>query len=275
MPELPEVEAYRRLATAAVGRPIKAVTVHDPRFVRGTVTPRRLAAVLTGASFGAARRRGKLLVLDIAAPSRAGSTAGAGPRAIAHRLGIRFGMTGRLVVDGRVGVERLIYASTTDDAKWDRFTVSFGDGGTLVVHDPRLLGGVLLDPDEDALGPDALTVTPSELRRALAGSAAPLKARLMDQARLAGVGNLIADEVLWRASLAPHRRAGSLTAPEQRRLHHHLRAGLDELSERGGSHLGDLMPSRHRGGRCPRDGAELMRSTVGGRTSWWCPRHQH
>jgi formamidopyrimidine-DNA glycosylase len=183
-------------------------------------------------------------------------------------------MTGSLFVDGHSAVDELIYSSKARGPQWDRFMVRFADGGDLVVHDPRLLGGVSLDPDETALGPDALAVTAVQLRHALEGSGAPLKARLMDQGRIAGVGNLLADEILWRASLAPQRRAGSLTPAELRRLHHHLRATLDELSVRGGSHMGDLMPARQSGGRCPRDGAELIRSTVGGRTSWWCPRHQ-
>ncbi len=125
------------------------------------------------------------------------------------------------------------------------------------------------------LGPDALGVSAAELRRALEHSAVAVKARLMDQHRLAGVGNLMADELLWRASLAPHRRSSSLTPAEHRRLHRHLTATVDELIRRGGSHLGDLMPERATGGRCPRDGTELVRSTVGGRTSWWCPHHQH
>ncbi|HTT86280.1 MAG TPA: DNA-formamidopyrimidine glycosylase family protein, partial [Acidimicrobiales bacterium] len=248
----------------ALGRPIASVAVHDPRFVRGPVSSRGLARVLRGASFSSAERRGKLLVLALVGT----------PAATGHRLGIRFGMTGRLLVDGRIGVERLVHAGDRHDPRWDRFVVRFAEGGDLVVRDPRLLGGVLLDPDPSRLGPDATTVTPAQLHAALAGSAAPVKARLMDQAKLAGVGNLIADEVLWRASLAPQRRAGSLTAAELRRLHRHLRGTLDDLDRRGGSHLGDLMPARRHGGRCPRDGAELVRSTVGGRTSWWCPRHQ-
>ncbi len=264
MPELPEVEAYRRRAEGALHRTLASVTVHDPRFVRGESSPRRLRRVLVGASFIAARRTGKLLLLDLD-----GTTASRG-----HRLGIRFGMTGSLLVDGHAGVEELIYSGRRTGERWDRFTVHFADGGSLVVHDPRLLGGVVLDPDESALGPDAMTVTRAQLREALAGSGSPLKARLMDQGRLAGVGNLLADEILWRASLDPHRRAGSLTPAEIRRLHHHLRVTLDELSARGGSHMGDLMPARHSGGHCPRDGAPLLRSTVGGRTSWWCPRHQ-
>jgi formamidopyrimidine-DNA glycosylase len=264
VPELPEVESYRRLAVEALHRPITTVAVLDPRFVRGDTTIRRLKRVLVGASFDAARRIGKLLVLDLIGT----------PAADGHRLGVRFGMTGSLFVDGHAAVDELIYSSKRPGAQWDRFRVQFEDGGAFVVHDPRLLGGVSLDPDEEALGPDALTLTLVQLRQALEGSAAPLKARLMDQSRIAGVGNLIADEVLWRASLAPQRRAGSLTPAELRRLHRHLRAGLDEMSERGGSHMGDLMAARHPGGRCPRDGAELVRSTVGGRTSFWCPRHQ-
>jgi formamidopyrimidine-DNA glycosylase len=263
VPELPEVEAYRRLAEGALGRRVERAVLGDRRFVRGHSSPRHLTAALAGVTFTRARRHGKLLVLDTDGPDE-------GPN-----LGLRFGMTGRLLVDGRAAVERLIYSSEREESRWDRFTVVFEDGGRMVVRDPRLLGAVELDPDESVLGPDALGVTAAELRRALEHSVVAIKARLMDQHRLAGVGNLIADEVLWRASLAPHRRSGSLTTAEHRRLHRHLRQTLDELIRRGGSHLGDLMPERTLGGRCPRDGTELVRSTVGGRTSWWCPEHQH
>jgi len=263
VPELPEVEAYRQLAEGALGRPVERAVLGDRRFVRGQSSPRHLIAALAGVSFTRARRHGKLLVLEMSGPGEG------------RRLGLRFGMTGRLLLDGRAGVERLVYSSERDVSAWDRFTVRFRDGGRLVVRDPRLLGGVELDPDESLLGPDALEITPAELRRALEHSVVALKARLMDQHRLAGVGNLIADELLWRASLAPHRRSGSLTQAEHRRLHRHLRETLEELIRRGGSHLGDLMPERVAGGRCPRDGTELVRATVGGRTTWWCPRHQH
>ena len=189
-------------------------------------------------------------------------------------MGLRFGMTGRLVVDGVPGVDELRYASIRDVPAWDRFVVGFAEGGELRMRDPRRLGGVSLDPDEAAMGVDAASVRPAQLRDLLAGSRAPLKARLMDQARLAGVGNLIADEVLYRASLDPARPAGSLEPAEARRLHRHLRATIDELLERGGSHLGDVIPARGPGGTCPRDGTPLVRRTVGGRTTWSCPVHQ-
>ncbi len=260
MPELPEVEAYRRLAErAALGRRIRAVDAADPWFLKGGVGASHVEAALAGCRLVGARRRGKLLLLD----TDHGRT-----------LGLRFGMTGRLVVDGLAGVDRLLYTSSRDDPAWDRFSLHLEGGGHLRVSDPRRLGGVFLDPDEEALGPDARAATAGQLARALGRSAAPLKARLLDQAHLAGVGNLMADEVLWRAGLAPTRPAGSLAPPELRRLHRHLRRTVDVLIERGGSHLGDLTPHRLPGGTCPRDGTPLQRGTVGGRTTWWCPSHQ-
>ena len=152
----------------------------------------------------------------------------------------------------------------------------------LELHDPRRFGSLELAPDENRLGPDALTATLADVRdavamtprAALAGTAAPLKARLMDQERLAGVGNLLADEILWRAGFDPGRRT-PLDDDELRTLHKALRRRLRQLNGRGGSHMGDLMEEREPGGRCPRDGAELLVAQVGGRTTYWCPLHQH
>src|SRR5438128_12271492 len=101
-------------------------------------------------------------------------------------LGLRFGMTGRLLVDDAIGVNELQYSSHRLDTGWDRFVVRFRDGGDLRINDPRRLGGVLLDPDEEHLGPDAAAITYQELATALDASSAPLKARIMDQQRVAG-----------------------------------------------------------------------------------------
>jgi formamidopyrimidine-DNA glycosylase len=260
MPELPEVERYRQLAEAvALGRLVASVRASDAWYLKRGTTEPELSAVLVGRRFEAARRRGKLLMLDV----EDGTV-----------LGLRFGMSGRLLVDGRAGVDRLLYGRGDADPRFERFAVAFADGGDLVMHDPRRLGGVELDPDEARLGPDALGVTLPELRGALAGAKVALKARLLDQAHLAGVGNLIADEILWRAGLSPLRIAGELPPAAVRRLHTQLTSGLADLVGRGGSHTGDLMPHRRPGGRCPRDGAPLVRATVGGRTTWWCPKHQ-
>ncbi len=214
----------------------------DSWFLKGGVDGAALRGALVGSRFTEARRIGKVLLLDT----------DSGPT-----VGIRFGMTGNLAVDDRTGVDQLRNAPRRHETTWDRWRVDFADGGSLVVRDPRRLGGVSLDPDVSHLGPDAATVSAGQLSRALAGSAAPLKARLLDQSRVSGVGNLIADEVLWRAGLSPLRPAGSLTAAEVRRLRGHLVRTIARLIERGGSHLTSIMDHRRPGGRCPRDGAEL------------------
>jgi formamidopyrimidine-DNA glycosylase len=257
VPELVEIERYRLLADRIVGRTIAKVDAPDAWYIKDGNSPRTIARVLKGKTITATRRIGKLLLVDTDGPT----------------IGMRFGMTGRLIVDGVEGIDELIYSSKRKDPAWDRFALIFTDGSRLAINDPRRLGGVGLDPREAHMGVDAGDVSLDELRTALQ-SDAPLKARLMTQTRLAGVGNLTADEVLWRAGLAPERAARSLGADELKALHKHLKATLRDLHKRGGSHTGDLIPHRKPGGRCPRDGAALKRATVGGRTTWWCPEHQ-
>jgi formamidopyrimidine-DNA glycosylase len=265
VPEILEVERYRALAEKALDRRISTVWMIDSRYGRGGTTPHRLRAALAGRSFSAARRLGKLMLLD----TDEGLT-----------LGVRFGMTGGLGVDGQQALDRLRYGPGVFEEKWVRARIGFDDGGHLLLHDPRRFGSLEIAPDESRLGPDALSLTLPELRGALAvppgrtTPAAPLKARLMDQGRIAGVGNLLADEILWRAGLDPARRT-PLTEDELRGLHKALRATLRLLDRRGGSHTGGLMAERMQGGHCPLDGAELLRATVGGRTTYWCPVHQH
>jgi formamidopyrimidine-DNA glycosylase len=271
VPELPEVEFYRRLAeSSALGRPIAAVQAADTWYLKGGIDAATLGLALVGRRFVAARRIGKLALLDTDLGGGGADGGGGGVT-----LGLRFGMTGRLIVDGVAGVDQLLYSSVGVDPRWERFAVVFADGGRMSMLDPRRLGGVMLDPDESRLGTDLLTLTPASLRRALGTSTSPLKARLMDQARIAGIGNLIADEALWRAGLDPARPACSLTAAEIRRLARHLAATTSDFIAGGGSHTGELLPARVRDGRCPRDGHPLLRRTIGGRTTYSCPHHQH
>jgi formamidopyrimidine-DNA glycosylase len=189
-------------------------------------------------------------------------------------VGLRFGMTGRLIVDESPVIDRLEYAPHRDDPDWDRFAIRFAGDGSLRLQDPRRLGGVELDPDEDRLGPDVWTADATVVGAALGRSTTPLKARLMDQARLAGLGNLLTDEILWRAGVAPVRSADSLDDEEVVRLTDMIHAVLDELDARGGSHTGDLHEERSRDGHCPVDGSPLTREQVGGRTTYWCKAHQ-
>ena len=258
MPEIIEVEAYRRAIAATEGRTVARVHAPDEWFAKGSTTTDALRSELTGARIEETRRIGKLVVIDTDGP----------------RLGLRFGMTGKIVVDGAMPIDHLLYDSPRHEPAWDRFGLEFTGGGAMVLRDPRRLGGVQLDPDEARLGPDALSLTLGQLREALAGSTVALKARLLDQRRVAGLGNLLVDEALWRAGLSPVREARSLDAREAARLHRNIRRTLAVLGVRGGSHTGDLQPGRVRGGGCPRDGAALRREQVGGRTTYWCPEHQ-
>jgi formamidopyrimidine-DNA glycosylase len=260
VPELLEVEAYRRLAEATIGRTITAVDAPDSWFLKGGLTAAALADAVVGSAVRAARRRGKLLVVDLDGDRPA--------------LGLRFGMTGRLMVDGRHGLDHLEYASRRENEAWDRVIFHFDDGGSMRIRDPRRLGGVELDPDEERLGPDATTIGLRQLRPILAHSRAPVKAVLMDQHRVAGLGNLMTDEVLWFAGIGPQRPANQIDDDEVQRLHRAIRRTVDVLGRRGGAHTGDHFSERHVEGRCPRDGAEMAWATVGGRSTWYCPAHQ-
>jgi formamidopyrimidine-DNA glycosylase len=260
MPEILEVEAARRVLDAhALEREIARVHAPDAWFLKRGTTPAALRHALIGNRFTAARRIGKQIILDTADPDT--------------RLGVHLGMSGRVLVDGEEAGDPLVYASNRRVPAWNRFGVHFADGGSFMLRDPRRLGAVELDPDESRFGPDALTLTTAQLDRALGKRTAPIKAVLMDQARIAGLGNLLVDEVLWRAGIDPARPAGDIDIDERHELHRAIRATLRVLSRRGGSHTGDM--PRDLDIPCPRDGAPLVRRTVAGRTTYSCPRHQH
>jgi formamidopyrimidine-DNA glycosylase len=210
VPELLEVEVYRRLAERADGRLVAGVDARTRGSSRAASAGRR-----SGTPWWASA---------CAVPGAGASSSWSTPTVPV--LGLRFGMTGRLVLDGTAAIDALLHTSGRDEPSWIRFGLRFADGGALWISDPRRLGGVELDPDEDRLGPDALDLTPAQLRAALEGSRAPLKARLLDQGRVAGLGNLLVDEACWRAGLDPARPAASLSDAELRRLHRHLRLTL-------------------------------------------------
>ncbi len=253
-----EVEYYRLVAERTVGRTVRTVVAPDDWYLKGGATARSLRATATGRTVTGTRRIGKLLLLDTDGPT----------------LGLRFGMTGRLLVDGAGPIEKLEYSSGRDDPGWTRFALRISDGGDLRIVDPRRLGGVQLDPDTAHLGIDALAVKPAAFRAALGASRAPVKAWLLDQGHVAGIGNLLADEILWRAGLDPARPGRTLDPEEVARLHRHLGRTVRLLTRRGGSHTGDLQVARVRGAACPQDGAPLQRRTIGGRTTYSCPVHQ-
>jgi formamidopyrimidine-DNA glycosylase len=268
VPEILEVESARQLIEEhALNRPVRSVVADDAWYLKRGLTSDALAAALPGRRFTTARRRGKLLLIDTGPTARR--------RIPGPVLGLHLGMSGRVVIDGEAAGDPLLYTSNADRPEWYRFRVMFADGGSLALRDPRRLGAVELEPNEDRLGVDALALGRADVDRVLGTSRAPLKAVLIDQSRIAGLGNLLVDEALWRAGLDPARPAGSLDERERAQLYRAVRETLRILGRRGGSHTGGLMPGRMPGGVCPRDGAPLLRRTVGGRTTYSCPVHQH
>jgi formamidopyrimidine-DNA glycosylase len=245
MPELPEVERARAAIEAgALGRRIVAVDDSDT-YVCRPHAPGEIAAALVGRELTGAFRRGKTMWCE---------TDG-GPV-----LGLHLGMAGRILVDEPPAANG-----------WDRFSLEFADGGRLALRDKRRLGRAILEPNLLRLGPDAAEIGRSEFRARVGRSAMSVKARLLDQKALAGVGNLLADETLWRARLSPLRPADELSEAELDRLRVALRAATRDALRHGGVHTGKIIPARVRGGRCPRDRTDMTRAVVGGRTTWWCP----
>jgi formamidopyrimidine-DNA glycosylase len=271
MPELPEVEMARRLiADRALHRRIVDVDDSDS-YVARPHAPGELRSALNGRSLTAAHRRGKTIWLETSPVGDAGVT---GPE-----LGIHLGMSGRIVVtdpDGTVaeGGDPYRYDTWSGRARWSRFTLTFADGGSLVLRDPRRLGRVRLNPDIGALGPDATQVTPAQFRALLTKGTIAVKARLLDQSKIAGIGNLLADEILWQARVSPRERVDCLSAAQVNRVYRAVRSVLEAAMAGGGAHIGDVIAARHPGGTCPRDGAPMVHGTVGGRSTWWCSREQ-
>lgn len=270
MPELPEVESARAvIAGSALDRRIVDVDDTDT-FVCRPHAPGEIRAALRGRRLTAAHRRGKSMWCD----TSAGGSSGAGPV-----LGIHLGMSGKIVVVGPDGGETdggdyWERGRAAGDFRYTRFALTFADGGRLLLVDPRRLGRVRLDPPVEALGPDAAEMTRAQFRAAFATSAAPVKARLLNQDVIAGVGNLLADQILWQAGVSPRRRVRDLAPDEVDRLHRAVRSAVRAARAAGGVHTLRLVPHRRPGGTCPRDGTPLVTASVGTRTTWWCPRHQ-
>jgi formamidopyrimidine-DNA glycosylase len=246
MPELPEAERAREaLARHALGRVVADADDSDS-FVCRPWPPGGLREALVGHRVTGVERVGKQLLLETDGPV----------------LGLHLGMSGSLRFDGDPGL------------RFRRFALAFTDGSTMVLHDPRRLGRVTLDPARGRLGPDALQVSLPRFRDLVGRSRAPVKARLLNQQALAGVGNLLGDEALWRAGIDPRRRGVDLDPDELARLRRAVRAAIRGALKAGGTGRSAFARARGRG-VCPRDGSELSTARVGGRTTRWCRLDQH
>jgi formamidopyrimidine-DNA glycosylase len=278
MPELPDVDAARiAAARVAVGRRITAVRCADDPIVFEGVSRARFRRALHGRRVRAVRRRGKHLWFELDRR----------PWPCFH-----FGMTGGIHIPGTARVKLVSAGKKNPGSSWPpRFTklhLTFDDGGELVIADARRLGRIRLrhdprnEPPISLLGFDALLEPPSPRRfcELLLARSAPIKAVLLDQSFAAGVGNWIADEVLYQARVDPRRSARSLTRDEALRV----RAALRRVITRAIHTRSDsdrfprtwLFHSRWERGptAVTARGERIRHDTIGGRTSAWVPAVQ-
>ncbi len=258
MPEAIEVEIYKKIAERAAGQKVAGVEILDDNYLRGEGTEKYLRHEIVNKQVLQVRRHGKLLLLDFDRST----------------LGIRFGMTGRLVANGVPAIEALLYTTNLLNSKYERFVLHFANGLVLGVSDPRRFGNVELNPNEKKLGPDAYTITSADLARALTSSRATIKSQLLNQTKIAGIGNLLCDEILWRSGISPKKEARLLSKKQIEGLAKVIRDTIKNLEERGGSHLGDLQKNRQKNGVCPIEKSVLVCESLAGRTTWWCSTHQ-
>jgi formamidopyrimidine-DNA glycosylase len=259
MPELPEVEGFRKVfESCATGRTVRRVEVRDAGVLHG-VSARGLADALDGRRFAEPERRGKWLL----------ARTDDGPTLVVH-----FGMTGRLVcADAEDAVER-----------HDRVVFGLDSGHQLRYRDQRKLKGLWLAHDEAGvervlgpLGPDALAVGRGEFEDAFASRRGQIKSALTDQSVLAGLGNLLADEILWRSRFRPDHQTRELTQADRTRLYSDMRSTLRRAVEAGCVPTRDSWLTGHRDDPdpvCPRCGNPLRRTRLAGRTAVWCPHDQ-
>jgi formamidopyrimidine-DNA glycosylase len=274
MPELPEVETIRqRLEPALVGRRFEHVEIVDPRLTRPE-PPEAVASELVGERVRAVDRRGKYLVFAFES---------------GRHLLVHLRMTGNLLYPAEGGFE-------SDPHR--RAVVKLDDGSDVAYRDVRRFGTwALLEPGEldpylesRGLGREPLerAFTTPALARALAGRRAPVKAALLDQKAAAGIGNIYADEALWRARIHPLRPAGSLARDEVAELRKGIRKALETGIARQGATLRDYRdPSgasgrmqdefqvyRRAGEPCRRCGTPIDKIRAAGRGTWYCPACQ-
>lgn len=283
MPELPEVETMRRgLEESLRGARVISVRLHHRDILLDGGSPDRFAAGLSGRRIDAIRRRGKNLLFRLSN----------GDRAV---LQTQVRMTGRFAVaeagdpDGRRLRREIGYTHVAAE-------FALADGRTLLYDDVRRLGGFRLQSADEwarreaRLGSEPLAdgYRAADLAADLGDGRAPVKNALLDQRRIAGVGNIYASEALFRARVDPRRPCGELTGEEHRRLHRALRAVLREALAAEGTSLRDFKAVNGRSGEfqerlrvygregipCGRCGTPILRIVQAGRSTFFCPSCQ-
>jgi formamidopyrimidine-DNA glycosylase len=287
VPELPEVETVcRQLDSELTGRRIEALEVLDARWCR-PMAPAKLEAAVESATIEGLERRGKYLLLGLSG---------------ARTLVMHLRMTGNLVlIEGERKLDpsegrRLYEGERSVSERHLRARFTLDDGRELWFTDPRRFGEAFLIGDAELgarfakLGVEPLSdaFTPQALAEMAAGRTAPLKSFLLDQSHIAGVGNIYADEALFRARLHPLSPAGSMKPQHHGALHDGIVAALEAGIDGGGASIDDYRDGRgeqgtmqdeflvhtREGEECPECGGPISRIVVSGRSTYYCPSCQ-
>ncbi|MDR1284114.1 MAG: Fpg/Nei family DNA glycosylase [Opitutaceae bacterium] len=270
MPELTEVEFFRKRWNRGLGAPVLQVKLHPSARVFRGCDVQALRQSLTGAVLEDSRAAGKQMIFRFRFASVSGGNAW---------LGIHLGMTGRLRTDdaSRYHAEAADHLALVQES------------AALVFNDPRMFGRVQF---ADGAEPPVwwTSIAPAVLSDEFTADAVaaflrrrartPVKAVLLMQERFPGIGNWMADEILWRAGIHPRQPAGSLSPATVRKLWREIRWVAEQAMQTIGETYEDppttwLFPHRWEdGGRCPRTGVPLVREQIGGRTTCWSPGRQ-
>ncbi len=260
MPELPDVATYETyLKATSLHKRIEEVDVREKQVLSG-ISAAKLRSRLHSAEIASARRHGKLLFALLES---------------GLALALHFGMTGNLQYykNGAAGTE---YACVI---------LHFGNGYNLAYESRRKLGHIFLVEDVDGfihregLGPDALQCGYPAFEEAVFATKRAVKSALMDQHRIAGIGNVYSDEILFQAGFTPKRDTSEFDAKAKRKLFRTMKRVLETTIR----HKADpdrfprtyLTRYRHDGAECPKCGVALRTVKAAGRRAWYCPKHQH
>jgi formamidopyrimidine-DNA glycosylase len=259
MPELPDVELFRQyIDSTSLHRGIAGVEVRSTKVLEG-VSRGELARKLTGKRFERTYRRGKYLFVETDRP----------PHLMLH-----FGMSGAL----------LLMEKEHRDGKYDRVVFSFDDGAALAYENRRQLGKVgLIDSVEKAieeyrLGPDACEVSYEQFAETVSSGTGMIKPLLMDQTKIAGIGNIYSDEILFQAGVHPKTHCKQLDKKDVKTLYRSMQRVLSVAIKRhadpGKLPRSYLLPHRGPDQSCPRCGGAVKKISAGGRSGYYCPRCQ-
>ena len=266
VPELPEVETIARgLDRAVTGKTVARVRVSLPKVAIAPASE-RFERALAGETIAAVGRRGKYVVFNLAS---------------ARRLAVHLRMTGRLIVR---------QAGYAEPVPYTHVAIAFTDGSGLDFADVRQFGRMRLLAENDpwdadgGIEPLSEGFTSEAFVSMLDGRRTPIKSFLLDQTRIAGVGNIYACEALWEAGIRPSRPSHKISKPARRRLHGAVRSVLQRAIEARGTSVDDYVDAEglkggfqnqlavygRLGEPCPRCASAIVRTVIGQRGTWWC-----